>query len=84
MNTQKIAIILPSDLLNIIDQTTERRRISRSKYISMLLREKLVEEKNLQLKDQYDKVFSDPAICDEQLKTAMWLDGAGSQEGQEW
>ena len=84
MNTQKIAITLPSDLLDIIDKTTEQRSISRSKFISLLLREKLLDERNRQLKDQYDKVFSDGAICDEQLKTAMWLDGASSQEGQEW
>ena len=84
MNTQKIAITLPSDLLDIIDKTTEQRSMSRSKFISLLLREKLLEERNRQLKDQYDKVFSDSAICDEQLKTAMWLDGAGSREGQEW
>jgi hypothetical protein len=84
MNTQKIAITVPSDLLDIIDKTTEKSRMSRSKFISRLLREKLLEERNRQLKDQYDKVFSDGAICDEQLETAMWLDGSGSREGQEW
>jgi metal-responsive CopG/Arc/MetJ family transcriptional regulator len=84
MNTQKIAITVPSDLLDIIDKTTEQCNISRSKFISQVLREKLLEERNRQLKDQYDRVFSDSAICDEQLKTAVWLDGAGSREGQEW
>ena len=62
MNTQKIAITVPSDLLDIIDKTTEQRSISRSKFISLLLREKLLEERNRQLKDQYDKVFSDSAL----------------------
>ena len=84
MNTQKIAISIPSDLLDIIDKTTEQRSMSRSKFISLLLREKLLEERNRQLKAEYDRVFSDNAICDEQLKTAMWFDGAGSREGQEW
>ena len=84
MTTQKIAISVPSDLLDIIDKTTEQRSISRSKLISLLLREKLLEERNRQLKAEYDRVFSDSAICDEQLKTAMWFDGAGSREGQEW
>lgn len=84
MNTQKIAITVPSDLLDIIDKTTQQRSISRSKFISMMLREKLLEERNSQLKNQYNKVFSDSAICNEQLSTAMWLDGAGSREGQEW
>ena len=84
MNTQKIAITVPSDLLAIIDKTTEQHRMSRSKFISLLLREKLLEERNRQLKDEYDRVFSDSAICDEQFKTALWFDGAGSREGQEW
>ena len=84
MNTQKIAITVPSDLLDIIDKKTEQRSMSRSKFISLLLRDKLLEERNRQLKDEYDRVFSDSAICDEQSKTAMWFDGAGSREGQEW
>ncbi|GAJ10676.1 unnamed protein product, partial [marine sediment metagenome] len=50
----------------------------------LLLREKLQEERNRHLKNEYDRVFSDKTICDEQLKTAMWFDGAGSKEGQEW
>jgi len=84
MNTQKIAITVPSDLLDIIDKTSAQRRISRSKFISLVLREKLQEERNRYLKNEYDRVFTDKAICDEQLKTAMWFDGAGSKEGQEW
>ncbi len=84
MNTQKIAITVPSDLLDIIDKTTAQRSISRSKFISLVLREKLQEERSRHLKNEYDRVFSDKAICDEQLKTAMWFDGAGSKEGQEW
>ena len=84
MNTQKIAITVPSDLLDIIDKATEQRSISRSKFISLVLREKLQEERSRHLKSEYDRVFSDKAIRDEQLKTAAWLDGAGSREGQEW
>ena len=84
MNTQKIAITVPSDLLDIIDEISTRRSISRSKFISLLLREKLQEERNRHLKNEYDRVFSDKAISDEQLKTTMWFDGTGSKEGQEW
>jgi len=84
MNTQKIAITVPSELLDIIDKTTAQRSISRSKFISLVLREKLQEERSRHLKSEYDRVFSDKAICDEQLKTAVWLDGAGSKEGQAW
>lgn len=84
MNTQKIAITVPSDILAMIDEETEQSSMSKSKFISLLLREKLMEERDRRLKDQYDRVFSDSAICDEQLSTSMWFDGAGSREGQEW
>lgn len=84
MNTQKIAITVPSDLLDVIDEITSRRSISRSKCISLLLREKLQEERYRHLKNEYDRVFSDKAMSDEQLKTTMWFDGAGSKDGQEW
>jgi len=68
----------------MIDKTTAQRSMSRSKFISLVLREKLQEERSRHLTSEYDRVFSDKAICDEQLKTAVWLDGAGSKEGQEW
>ena len=84
MNTQKIAITVPTDLLDIIDKTTEQRRISRSRFISLMLREKLQEERKRHVKDEYDRVFSDQDICDEQLETALWFDGTGTKKGQEW
>ena len=59
MNTQKIAITVPSDLLDMIDKTTEQRSMSRSKFISLVLREKLQEERSRHLKSEYDRVFSD-------------------------
>ncbi len=57
---------------------------SRSKYISTVLREKVLSEKERQIKDSYNRVFSDDSIKKEQLRTAIWFDGAGNQGGQEW
>jgi hypothetical protein len=58
--------------------------MSRSRYISTLLREKVLDEKEKQIKASYDRVFSDTLILREQIETATWLDGSGNKEGQEW
>jgi len=84
MNTQKIAITIPHDIVAMIDDMSRQRKVSRSKLISMILRERLMNERDRHLKDSYDRVFSDAAIIKEQLETAGWLEGAGNKVGQEW
>ena len=84
MNTKKVAITIPSDLLKIIDNIRSEQSLSRSKFITLLLRQKILEERSLQIRQSYDRVFSDETIVREQLETAGWLDDSGSDEGQEW
>ena len=67
VNTKKVAMTIPEDLLGEIDEMSRHRGISRSRLISELLREKLVEVQNLSLRSAYDQVFSDEAICREQI-----------------
>jgi len=84
MNTQKVAITIPAELVAMIDNISKQKGMSRSKYISTVLREKVLNEKERQIKDAYNRVFSDELIRKEQLETAMWFEGSGSKEGQEW
>ena len=84
MNTQKVAITIPADLVIMIDNISKQMGLSRSKYISTVLREKVLSEKEGQIKDSYNRVFSDDSIKKEQLRTAIWFDGTGNQGGQEW
>jgi metal-responsive CopG/Arc/MetJ family transcriptional regulator len=84
MNTQKVAITVPTDLVAIIDDISKEKGMSRSKYISTVLREKILSEKERHIKDSYNRIFSDGAIKKEQLETAIWFDGTGNQGGQEW
>ena len=84
MNTQKVAITIPADLVVMIDDISKQMGLSRSKYISTVLREKVLSEKERQIKDSYNRVFSDDLIKNEQLQTAIWFDGTGNQGGQEW
>jgi metal-responsive CopG/Arc/MetJ family transcriptional regulator len=84
MNTEKIAISMPSDMVSIIDRIRTKRGVSRSKFIALLLREKIMDEQEREIREAYDRVFSDPAIAKEQLDTAALLNGTGKDEGQEW
>jgi len=84
MNTQKVAITIPADLVAMIDDISKQKGLSRSKYISIVLQEKISNEKKQQIKDSYNRVFSDDSIKEEQLQTAIWFDGTGNQGGQEW
>ena len=84
MNTQKVAITIPVELLTVIDTIAKQKGISRSKFISNMLREKILDEKNKQIKQAYNRIFSDEKIRKEQLETASWFEGTGNKEGQEW
>lgn len=58
---------IPEDLLREIDELSNQKGISRSRLISELLREKLIEEQNHTLRSAYDEVFSNEDVCQEQV-----------------
>ncbi len=84
MHTQKVAITIPKELVMMIDDISKKKGLSRSKFISIILREKLTSEKNRLIKDAYDLAFSDESIRKEQHNCAKWFGGLGTEEGQEW
>lgn len=84
MNTQKVAITVPKNILTMIDEISRTRGISRSKLISSMLAQKLADEKYAYLKNSYDAVFDDDSIKEEQRLTAQWFEKGGNEGGQEW
>jgi len=84
MNTQKIAISMPADLVAMIENMSKKKGMSRSRFISTVLHEKVLNENERQIKEAYNRVFSDDSIKKEQLETSFWFDGAGNKEGLEW
>jgi hypothetical protein len=72
MNTQKVAITIPTDVLAKVDAISKQLGFSRSKYISILLDEKLSEVIENQLKESYDRVFADDAVKQEQVEPTGW------------
>ncbi|HKK99837.1 MAG TPA: hypothetical protein VJ943_06270 [Desulfotignum sp.] len=84
MHTQKIAITIPTDLVAVIDEISRLKGMSRSGFISAVLKEKITAAKEKQVKNEYDRIFSDESIQEEQLEWTRWFDQTGSREGQEW
>ncbi|MEJ2220406.1 MAG: ribbon-helix-helix domain-containing protein [Desulfobacterales bacterium] len=84
MSTKKVAITVPTELVAIIDDISKQKGVSRSKLISNILTEKILNEKEKQIKAAYNRVFSDALILKEQIDTASWFEGTGSKKGQEW
>ena len=84
MNTKKIAITVPKDLIVTIDLLSLEKGVSRSKYITDILREKISKDENDKIKAVYDRIFSDVTIAEEQLATAREFESSGKEEGQEW
>ncbi len=84
MNTQKVSLTISKELIGLIDSISKDLGISRSKYVSLALKEKIQEDQEKKIKESYDAVFSDESIRSEQIETAKWFDGQGSNKGQEW
>jgi hypothetical protein len=84
MRTEKVAITIPSDLVAVIDDIRSRKGVSRTKFITMLLRQKIQDEQARKIREAYDRVFSDPSLAKEQVDTAAWFDSVGSDAGQVW
>jgi metal-responsive CopG/Arc/MetJ family transcriptional regulator len=84
VNTQKVAISMPEELMKDIDLISKTKGLSRSRYIASALGSKVADEKRRLLKEAYDRVFSDEKIQKEQIDTSKWLEGLGAEGGQEW
>jgi hypothetical protein len=84
LSAKRFCSTMPSDLVVMIDNMSRQQKLSRSKFISLALRDKLMEERDHNLRDSYDSVFSDKNIAGEQLETAKWFEGSENKAGQEW
>ena len=76
MHTEKVAITIPSDLISVIDDIRSTQGVSRSKFITLLLREKIMDEQAREIREAYDRVYSDESIVQEQLDAAACLEGS--------
>ncbi|MFQ6082809.1 MAG: hypothetical protein ACE5WD_05555 [Candidatus Aminicenantia bacterium] len=66
MSTKKIAITIPEPILLKIDKEAERRKISRSRFISQEISKRVEEISRQQMEKKIDQIFSDSEIITEQ------------------
>jgi len=64
-NTQKAAITIPIKLVGLIDDISKKKRMSRSKFITTVLKKQILNERNQSIKEAYDRIFSDDSISRE-------------------
>jgi len=84
MNTQKVAITMPEALVKKIDTLSRQKGLSRSRYITLVVSEKIDDDKKQLITECYNKIFSDEVIWKEQLEISRRFDGVGNEGGQEW
>lgn len=84
MNTHKVAITIPNDIITVIDKISKEEGISRSRYISLVLRDKIKGEYEKKITSAYNNVFSDESMQKEQLETSEWFEGSDDNEGEAW
>jgi len=68
----------------MVDAIRKDQGLSRSKFISTVIKEKISDERDRYLKEAFNRVFSEESIRKEQLDTARWFQASESEEGQEW
>ena len=81
MNTQKIAISVPADLVAKIDIISKQKGMSRSRFISTVLHEKVLNEEERQIKEVYNRVLSDDSIKKTASKHLYGLMGLETNRG---
>lgn len=84
MTTMKVAISMPEELVREVDVVSKEKNLSRSGYITGLVKRAVRAGRREKIKAAYDKVFSDPEIIAEQNKISLAYDHSGSDKGQEW
>ena len=83
MTTLKLAIRMPEELVREVEEARKEESMSRSSYITRLVRQEVRRERQAGLKANYDRIFADPEIAEEQLNITRAFDWAGNDQGQD-
>jgi len=84
MPVKKFAISVPVEVMDQVDLAAAERGVSRSRFISDMLRRIARARTDAAITRQLDEVFGDPAVAREQQAVARaWL-RARKDEGTQW
>ena len=84
MGAKKFAISVPAEVMDQVDRAAARRGVTRSRFISDVLRRVADTQRDVEITRRIDEVLSDPQLAEEQRQTARDFGAARSQAGTEW
>jgi len=80
----KFAISVPEEVMRKVDRAAKRRRATRSRFISEVLRKVAEASSDAEITESIDRFFSDPNLLEEQRRGSEEFGRAASGEGSEW
>ena len=84
MATRKLAISVPEDVVQDVDAAAKKRGMTRSGFITDILRRIARARSDAEISRRVNEVFADPEVAEEQAKTARQLSRNVTERGTEW
>lgn len=84
MAAKKIAISVPEEVLTAVDRAAAERSVTRSRFITDVLRRVAAARTDAEVRRRVDELFSDPRIAGEQRETARAGAAALRDRESEW
>ncbi len=84
MAVKKLAISVPEDVIRQVDCAVAERGVTRSRFISDVLRRIANARKDAEITRRVNQLFADPEIAAEQEETAAAFASATPRRGSKW
>ena len=84
MPATKFAISVPIEVMQAVDRAAQERGITRSRFISEVLRRVARAKRDEEISRRIDQVLSDPELAREQRSTAAEYRRIQPRQGTEW
>jgi Ribbon-helix-helix protein, copG family len=84
MGAKKFAISVSEEVMEKVDRAAAERGVTRSRFISEVLRKVARARGDAEVTKRLDRLFSNPRLAEEQRATALEFRRAGSEIGTEW
>jgi len=84
MATRKLAISVPEDVVHDVDAAAKKRGMTRSGFITDILRRIARARSDAEISRRVNEVFADPEVAKEQAETARKFNRNATEHGTEW
>lgn len=84
MPSKKLAISVPVDVVEQVDRAARQRGVTRSRYITDVLRRVAAARRDAEITRRINELFDDPDLAAEQKKTARDFATLAARSGIEW